>query len=77
MPRFSFAFNESQDKRLRAPKADAYGRRPRQVSGVRVVGERENASGGASIFLMVTATMAIVASVSVSLALWRLYTFHH
>jgi hypothetical protein len=73
MPRFSFAFNESHDKRLRAPKADAYGRRPRQVSGVRVVGERENGS----LFLMVVATMAIVAAVSVSLALWRLYTFHH
>jgi hypothetical protein len=77
MPRFSFAFHESHDKRLRAPKADAYGRRPRQVSGVRVVGEREDESRRAALSFTVAATMAVVAAVSVSLALWRLYTFHH
>lgn len=76
MPRLGLSFNESFDRRPRAPKPDAYGRRPRQISGVRVVGERETAPLF-PLFLKATATLTIIAAIAVSLAVWRLYTFHH
>ncbi|WP_424362924.1 hypothetical protein [Methylocystis parvus] len=77
MPRLGISINDSFDRRPRAPQPDAYGRRPRQVSGVRVVGEREKAPLFASVFLKVTTALALVAIASMSLAIWRLFSFHH
>jgi hypothetical protein len=77
MPRLGLSINDSFDRRPRAPQPDAYGRRPRQVSGVRVVGEREKAPLFSPLFLKVTAVMTLIAAIAVSLAIWRLFTFHH
>lgn len=77
MPRLGVSINDSFDRRPRAPKPDAYGRRPRQVSGVRVAGEREKAPLFSSLFLKVTTALALVAIASMSLAIWRLFTFQH
>lgn len=77
MPRFGIAINESSDQRFRAPKPDQYGRRVRDVQGVRVAGVREEPTIFSSLFFKVTLTLSIVAMLAVSLAAWRLFTFRH
>ncbi|WP_442756723.1 hypothetical protein ACNHKD_09080 [Methylocystis sp. JAN1] len=77
MPRLSVSISDSFDSRRRAPKPDAYGRRPRHVPGVRIVGERETAPSLSSLFFKATATLVVIAAIAVSLAVWRLFTFHH
>lgn len=77
MPRLGLSISNSFDNRPRAPQPDAYGRRPRQISGVQIVGEREKTPVFSSLFLKVTATLAAIATISVALAILRIYTFHH
>jgi len=77
MPRLGLSINESFDRRPRAPQPDAYGRRPRQLSGVQIVGERDRTPVLSSLYLKTLAALGLLATVSVSLAILRIYTFHH
>lgn len=77
MPRLGLSINETFDSRTRAPKPDPYGRRPRQVSGVQIVGERGERPIFTSLFAKVIVTLSLVAALSTSLALLRLFTFRH
>lgn len=77
MPRLGLSINQSFDNRPRPPKPDQYGRRVRSLDGVRIVGEREERPVFASLFVKVTLTLSLVATIAVALAMWRLFTFHH
>ncbi|QGM98462.1 hypothetical protein [Methylocystis parvus] len=77
MPRLGLSFNNSFDSRPRAPKADAYGRRPRQVTGVQIVGERETSPIFSSVYVKAMGLLAIVAAISVAAAIIRIYAFRH
>jgi hypothetical protein len=76
MPRLGLSINDSFDRHPRAPKPDAYGRRPRQIAGVRVAGEREKTTIFSSLFIKAAAILAVIAALSMALAILRLYTFH-
>jgi hypothetical protein len=76
MPRLGLSIKDSFESYPRASKPDAYGRRPRQVAGVQIVGERDRAPIFSSLFLKVTATLAVLAMLSVALAIVRIYAFH-
>jgi hypothetical protein len=77
MPRLGLSINESFDNRPRAPKPDPYGRRPRQVSGVHVVGERDKTPLFSTLYAKVLTALALLATASTALAILRIYTFHH
>jgi len=77
MPRLGLSINESFVKSPKPPKPDQYGRRVRAVSGVRVVNEREAPPVFTSLFFKVTLTLALLATLATSLALWRLFSFTH
>lgn len=71
MPRFGLSFSESFD---RVPKGDAYGRRLRDVSGLRIVPVRQEETFLSPGFLRVAAALAAVAA---ALVIWRLFSFPH
>jgi hypothetical protein len=78
MPRFGLLISDSFDSRPKAPKDDAYGRRVRHVEGVRIASERHQPGPAFSpLFYKAILTLALVATLTTSLAVWRLLTFTH
>lgn len=77
MPRLGLSVSESFDRRPSAPKPDPYGRRPRRVEAVRIAGEDRTPSLFSPVFIKLTASLAVIAAVAVSIAAWRLFTFPH
>ena len=78
MPRFGLSFADTYDQRQRAPQPDPYGRRPRHVEAVRIVGEEPQRPLILSpFFIKLTLSLTAVAAVAVSIAAWRLFTFPH
>lgn len=77
MPRLGLSISESYDRRPKAPKPDQYGRRVRTVEGVRVVGAREQRPIFTPLYFKVTAALVLLATASISLAMWRLFNFPH
>ncbi len=70
MSRFSLSFNDSY---RRPTMADRYGRRIRRVEGVHIVGEDLLLP----LLLKVALALALLGTVTTSVAAWRLFTFPH
>lgn len=77
MPRLGLSISENFDHRPKAPKPDRYGRRVRAVDGVRVVGEREVRLAFTTLYAKIFVTLALLAALTSSLAILRLFTFRH
>jgi hypothetical protein len=76
MPRLGLTLNDSF-ARQPAVKADQYGRRIRHVEGVNVVDERDERPIFSPLFLKATLTLTLLATATVSMAAWSLFTFPH
>lgn len=73
MPRLGVSVDYFVERK--APPADKYGRRIRHVNGVEFSGAPSRLFD--PILVKVAAGLAIMAAVSMTVALWRLFTFPH
>lgn len=76
MPRLGVSISETFDSKPKVARPDRYGRRVRHVSGVEYVREKP-ARPLRSLFFRITATLALLAIIAMSAALWRLFSFPH
>lgn len=73
MPRLGVSVDRHFEQK--ASPADKYGRRIRQVNAVEYGSERSRLFD--PILVKLAAGLAIVATVSMTVAIWRLFTFQH
>ncbi len=74
MPQLGLSVNHDYESR-KAPRPDKFGRRVRVVNGVAPVGESKPFAE--TPFFKIAASLAIVATLAMSVALVRLFTFPH
>lgn len=74
MPRLGISVNPNFQER-KAPPTDQYGRRVRTVNGIAQIDEKKPFVD--PIFLKLAAGLAVFAAISMTIALWRLFTFPH
>lgn len=76
MPRLGLSISETFDSKRTVARPDRYGRRVRHVNGVEYVAEKRE-KPLRSLFFKITATLALLAIIAMSAALWRLFSFPH
>jgi hypothetical protein len=75
MPRLGLSFSSNFAKTKTKP--NTYGRRIRNVEGVRIVGEREPSPALGALFFKVASILALLALAAMAVAIWRLFNFPH
>jgi hypothetical protein len=72
MPRLGLSVSDSFGRQAKT-KANSYGRQIRHVEGLRVVGARDYFW----LFLKATLMLALIATATTSIAIWRLFASLH